>query len=163
MKMQESTTLPLNRLIFTLLISTVIPIFSGCGMGTGTGNPKSALQSYSSVSASLIGGTCAVIWNCHGIGINSCFDALKPLTTFGPRLGVEIQPPLTVLEIIDQEQIGQLTPSNEAANQCAAKLNALDCSDPAVANAYIPGNIGHEFDLAHEILDPVCTGVFGSH
>jgi hypothetical protein len=144
-----------NILIFILLLQ-------GCGHGTGTGNPVQSATAQSIPSAQIFNEICTVIIGCHSeVTRINCSDGILPMTTFASRLGVTIAPPPTFQQIIDLDFAGQLQAHPIAFNQCRDKMAQLTCQDAVVQNSYDPSNASNPFDSASQLLDPICTGVFG--
>jgi hypothetical protein len=144
----------------------------GCALGTGTGNPFSTSGAgdpasgggnqtgAGSVSGYVFVQVCKAVERCNpGMTDQDCGTGIMNLTGFAPKLGLTTSPPPTVEQIVTMEFSHQLIADPVAGDKCVAQMLKLQCSDPVMQNAYVPG-AEVPFAGTPDILDPVCAGVF---
>ncbi len=146
------------------LIFLVLILFSGCSyQGTGTGNPISPPQASAtngSYASLIFTNVCKVISSCHSETTqDACWLGIETATNFANHLGVSIVPEPTVYEIIGLESSGALISNGSVATSCLTKLWQLTCDDTNVQNAYRSSD-PNPFNLAAEVLDPICKTLF---
>lgn len=117
--------------------------------GTGTGNPNNAQQGSAYFSDTLASVACSSISKCHGVKMNECLNAVAPLVTFAPKLG--LQESISLAEISRRESNGTLKPDSLAGHLCIDKLQSLTCESGLV--------VASPMDSA-EMLDLDCASVF---
>lgn len=126
--------------------------------GTGTGNPNHLSLGSDINSVVQLGNVvCKKIESCHGV--TECWDGISAMTEFSAKLGVSENPAPTLIQLIIDEYDGIRKIDAEAASDCEAEVQALDCSDSAVVEAY-DSNLANPFAKAAEVLGPSCLGFF---
>jgi hypothetical protein len=154
-------------------ILILLMALTGCALGTGTGNPfnpSSAMNpgsgngdpqsGASTITSNIFVNVCKMIEKCNpGMTDQICGEGIHNLTSFGPKLGMLMNPWPTVEQIVYLDFTHQIFPDAVAGDKCVAQMLKLQCTDPVLQNAYV-ASAPVPFAGASEILDPVCAGVF---